>query len=145
MVGEWAVSGEVAKSPWGPARSVSGKETGRMRLNGLCLEIEGILFYGDERHDSLTVLAYSPSSNRYTASYLSSIAPLDIYTLEIQKNEEGEVWTSSWTEINQEEKYFYRDTRTVIPSENKWTYKVEYSKDNKNWTVLYVLTGRRIA
>ena len=144
MVGEWFVSGEVAESSWGPARSVTGKETGRMRLNNLCLEIEGNLFYGDERHNSLTVIAYSPASKNYTASYLSSIAPLDTYTIELQSSEVGEVWKTTWTEINQGEKYFYRDTRTIIPSENRYSYQVEYSKDQENWTVLYALTGRRL-
>ena len=84
-----------------------------MRLHGLCLEIVGSLFFGDERHDSLTVLACSPLSKSYTASYLSSIAPLDIYSLDLQSSEVGEVWKSTWSEINQGEKYRVSDRYRV--------------------------------
>ena len=144
LVGEWIVSGEEAKSRWGPARRISGKQTVRMRLDGLCLEVEDNLVFGDSKHDSLSLVTYSQASKNYSMVYFSSIAPTALYSMTVESGKAGDVWKSSWTETNEGDEFFYRETRTILPSKDGWTYRVEYSQNNEIWKVLYACRGRRV-
>lgn len=128
--GEWEIEETVEDTPFGPGGKQTGVCSGRMILNGLCLEERGTA-KGPLSSGYVALMTFNHKAGRYDQYYVDSAAYAGLAPVTVKEN----VWTFLWTEEQGEKTYQCRSMVTFAPDGESWRNKWEYSEDGKLWKV----------
>jgi len=128
-VGAWQYEGEAQATPIGPAAKVSGRQTGRLVMNGFALDWNGEekgAFGGvkwgemdvyDASSKSYPYLGYQDDGTTWSGAYVVS----------------GNTWKGTGTITSKGVSYKARAEGSPSADGKSWTWKGEISTDGKTW------------
>jgi len=128
-VGAWQYEGEAQASPIGPAAKISGRQTGRLVMNGFALEWTGEEKgpFGGVQWGEMDV--YDAAAKNYP--YLGY--QNDGTTWSGASVVSGNAWKFAGTITSKGTTYKYRGDGAFSADGKVWTWKNELSTDGKAW------------
>jgi len=128
-VGAWQYEGEAQASPLGPAAKVSGRQTGRLVMNGFALEWTGEEKgpFGGVQFGEMDV--YDPAAKNYP--YLGYQNDGTIWSGALIAS--GSTWKATGTITFKGTTYKLRQETSFSADGKSFTWKNEISTDGKTW------------
>ncbi len=128
-VGEWKYEGDIKESPIGPAGKLSGKQNGRMVMNGFALEWTGEESgaFGNVKWGEMDT--YNTATKKYALLGYQD----DGGTWTGTMSAKGTTWSGSGTLVDKGKSYKTRSKGTFSADGKTFTWKGEISTDGKTW------------
>ncbi len=128
-VGAWQYEGEAQATPMGPAAKVSGRQTGRLVMNGFALEWTGEEKgpFGGVQFGEMDV--YDAAAKNYPFFGYQNDGTLWSGTAVMS----GSAWKFGGTMTSKGTTYKYRLHGSFSADGKTWTWKSEISTDGKTW------------
>ncbi len=128
-VGAWQYEGEAQATPLGPAAKVSGRQTGRLVMNGFALEWTGEEKgpFGGVQWGEMDV--YDAAAKDYPYFGYQNDGTLWSGT----GGATGNTWKYTGTITSKGTTYKYRADGSFSADGKTWTWKSEISTDGKTW------------
>jgi len=128
-VGAWQYEGEAQASPMGPAAKISGKQTGRLVMNGFALEWAGEEKgpFGGVKWGEMDV--YDAAAKNYPWLGYQS----DGTTWSGANVVSGNAWKATGTMTSKGKTYGFKSDGSFSADGKTWTWKSELSTDGKTW------------